>query len=563
MAYITGISRKEQMLLPDVLDEYIGEDNPARIIDAFVESLDIEGLGFSKAVPKEEGRSPYNPRDLLKLYIYGYHNKVRSSRKLSNECGRNVEVMWLVKKIQPKFVAVSEFRKNNKKAIRKVFGEFNRLCAEMDLFGKEYVAIDGTKIRAQNAKDNNFTLNKLDDRLKRLEGNLEEYLLLLDKNDKEEKDELKLSREQVEAKIQELSERKARYEEYRDGMAASGESQISLTDPESRLMKFADGGFNVGYNVQTAVDAKNHLIADFQVTNAGTDHGLLESTAEGVKEVLEVEKIDITADKGYNDREDMVKCLENGNVPNVCAADGEDGYDLESEYKEAKISDEERASGKPEDIRKCLRAGVVPEVYAKIISGIEIAEEKVYENEEETTGDPIDDLAAKAKEGYFVRDREKDFVICPELNILRAKAAKRSGAVRYCNKLACKECRHKCTTAKWKEVDFFPGVTTVECKGLAETGKGKDRRKGKRRKVIGTKKVVRFHLKVDRNKTANRKCLSEHPFGTLKRYTDGTYISLRGTVKVTAEMSLNFLSYNLKRAVNILGTARILAYLEA
>jgi transposase len=555
MAFKSGIDRKEQILLPDILDDYISAENPVRVFDAFVDNLDMEECGFQKAVPKEQGRPPFNPRDLLKLYIYGYFNGVRSSRKLHKETERNMEVIWLMKKLQPDFRTIANFRRDNIKALKKVFQEFNKLCDELNLYGKEYVAVDGTKIRAQNSKDNNFTLSKVDDRIKRLNARTEEYMLQLERNDREEKDARSLSREEIEKKIQELSERKARYEGYRDEMVKNGETQKSLVDEDARLMRFSNGGFDVGFNVQTAVDSRNKLIADFRVGNKGTDHGQLAGVAEGVKEAFGLKRLEETADTGYQDKADMVRCLESGVIPNVCPNDGEDGFDLETEYEEANISGEEAASDEAETIKKCLRSGVIPEAYQGAISNIRVEEENIYETNTETGAEPEGNILDKAREGYFVRDKENDFVVCPEGNILRQKSVKNSGATRYCNKLACKECKHKCTKSKFKEVDFFPGDTTVACKAFGNDDGGKSR---KHRKVIGKKKVVRFHLRIDRNKTNNRKCLSEHPFGTLKRALHGDHVLLRGLEKVGGEMALNFLTYNIKRAVNLLGTAKML-----
>jgi transposase len=561
MPFIAGTDRK-QMMLPEYLDEYVDLDNPVRVFNAFVDSIDLAECGFIRVEPKKEGRSGFDPKDLIKLYVYGYYYGIRSSRKLQRETVRNMEVIWLVRSIHPDFRTIANFRRDNSKALKNVFKQFNKLCSEMGLFGEEYVSIDGTKIRAQNAKDNNFTLNKIDDRLKRLNARIEEYLLLIEKNDEAEGKARELSKEEIEAKIKELEERKARYEGYRDEMTANKERQQSLTDPESRLMKFANGGFNVGYNVQTAVDSKNKLISGFQVGNEGSDQGLLESMAKEVKEDFGLKTMEVTADKGYQDSSDLVNCLEAGIIPNVCPSEGKDGFDLQTVYEERAVSEEQKASEASEDVKACLRAGVIPNVYKEVITSISVKEQTIYEKEEpvaEGQGETksVAEELAEAKEGYFVRDEENDFVLCPEGNVLRLKSVKKNGASRYCNKLACKRCEHKCTQAKSKEVDFFPGDTKVGSKAFGTEGKGK----GGKRKASGTRKVVRFHLKVDRNKTNNRKCLSEHPFGTLKRARDGSYVLLKGIVKVTGEMALNFLGYNLKRVINIVGTRALVARL--
>ena len=278
MAYKKGQDRHQRVLFPDCIDEYVESDAPVRLFDAFVDSLKMDELEFIRSTPAETGTPGYDPRDLLKLYIYGYFYQVRSSRKLARECKCNVEVMWLLNKLTPDFRTISDFRKDNKKAITKVYKEFNKFCMGLKLFSKSYISIDGSKFKAVNAKDNNLTLNKLDDRIKRLDEHISIYMEELDAYDHEEG--RKLSKDELQRKLDVCKERKERYEGYRDTLEKSGESQISLTDPDSRLMK-ANEGFCVGYNVQTAVDAGSHMIAGFQVTDSPTDHGLLDCWLPG------------------------------------------------------------------------------------------------------------------------------------------------------------------------------------------------------------------------------------------------------------------------------------------
>lgn len=571
MAYKVGIERQQTILFPERVEDYIGPENPVRIFDAFVNGLDMFQCGFNRAAPSAEGRPPYDPRDLLKLYIYGYCNAVRSSRRLEKEAKRNLELMWLLNKLTPDFRTIADFRKDNRKALKEVFREFNRLCDTLHLYTKDYIAIDGSKFKAVNAKDRNFTQNKLDDRLKRIDCHITEYLLMLDTEDKEEGDPRQFSPKEIEEKVKGLRERKELYESYQQEMEKTGKKQLSLTDRESKLMKVADGGFNVCYNVQTAVDAGSHLVADFVVTDHPADSGLLETVATGMKEAFSLPIIETVADKGYPDKTDMMNCLEAGIIPHVFPAKGSDGFELETEYEEREIDEAQRNSIEVGDIKECLRAGVIPAVYSEVITKAEVVEKKLYarddtaEREAAVQGDaqtPEEDgQVEKALEGYFIRDLTKDVVYCPGGALLRAKSAKKNGEVRYCNKLACTNCKRRCTKSKYKEVDFKSGDTQIACAAYGQDGKEKAVKNRTGVKLRKTKKVVRLHFKVDRKKLDNRKCLSEHPFGTVKRALDSGYLLLKGTEKVTGELSLTFMAYNFKRAVSLLGAGRLLGAL--
>jgi transposase len=568
--YVCGVPREQQVLLPESIEEYISKDNPVRIFEAFVNMLDMEGCGIEKAAPAKEGRPPYDPRDLLRLYIHGYFNGIRSSRKLMKACQVNLEVMWLMRTLTPDFRTIANFRKDNKAALKEIFKAFNKVCEEAGLFGKEYFSIDGSKFKAVNNKDRNFTQSKLDDRIKRLEEKIDGYLKELEENDEKEKeDKRELSREEIEGILKGLKERKGTYEGFQKRLEETGESQLSLTDPEAKLMKFKEG-FEVGYNTQVAVDAKAHLIADFKVTDKPADHGQLEEVLGGVGKAFGLEITEGVADKGYQDKDDMMKCLEAGIIPNVIPEDGEDGFDLETEYEGKAIGEETRKSTKPEAIKACLRAGEIPEVYKGIVTGIRV-EEKITRPLVEAEGKAPEgsgglsgeEQLSRAKSGFFIRDIKRDLVYCPEGNILRAKAAKKDGSVRYYNKLACQGCGNKCTKSKWKEIDFRPGDTGIACAERGRSGEEKQRenRFGGRRETV-RKKVVKIRFKVDRNKCRNRKCLSEHPFGTVKRAMGSSYLLLKGIAKVTGELSLTFMAYNMKRMINELGIRRILAILQ-
>ena len=562
MAYKKGKDRRERLLFPDCIDEYVEADAPVRLFDAFVDSLKMDELGFVRSTPAETGTPGYDPRDLLKLYIYGYFYEVRSSRKLARECKCNVEVMWLLSKLTPDFRTISDFRKDNKEAITKVYKEFNKFCIGLKLFSKSYISIDGSKFKAVNAKDNNLTLSKLDDRIKRLDEHIAIYMEELDAYDHEEV--RKLSKDEIQRKLDVCKERKERYEGYRNQLEESGESQISLTDPDSRLMK-ANEGFCVGYNVQTAVDAESHMIAVFQVTNNPTDHGQITSVASEVKADYDVPVLETTADKGYESPEDHAEALASGIVPNVIQRDGGDTEQVQFNYNEAPITEEQKASTKAEDLKACLEAGVIPDAYEGILTDVQITEVK------ELTTDVADSavlkmtpeqMRAKALEGYFVRDAERNLVYCPQGEILRQKSIKRNGMIRYCNKLACKKCKCKCTAQKFKEADFSKDtlIKATEAKRKQLKDENKDNPKPPRMKVA--KKVVRYVLHLDQNKMDNRKCLSEHPFGTMKRTLGQYYFLLKGFAKVGAEMGLFCLSYNLRRAISLRGVPALVAALR-
>ncbi len=552
MAFKKGIDRSQVLLFPESLDEYVSEDSPVRLIDAFVENLDMVSLKFQRVEPEEMGRPSYDPKDLLKVLIYGYFYGARSSRRMERECKVNVEVMWLTGKLTPDHNTLSEFRKRNIKCMKPMFREFNKFCLKMDMFKFEYVSIDGSKFRAVNSKDRNFTLSKLDDRLKRLDIHIEEYLAALEESDGE--DGRKLSREELEEKLKKLQERKARYEGYLKALEESGEGQMSLTDPDAKLMKEGNG-FGVGYNAQTAVDAESHLIAGFEMTNHPTDHGLLTEVASEVKKDMGKKTLEATADKGYHDPEDMAAALERGIVPSVIQNDGSSVVDIEYDYQEADITEEQRESTAPEDIKACLHAGVVPHCLEGILTDATV--EEVVKRHHETTDSEIakmtlEQMVAKAREGYFVRDADRNIVICPQGEILRPKSIKKNGKIRYCNKLACKRCKSKCTKSIFKEADF-PKDCLIKKAGRRgkDDDKHDDNGTTQTKFVKETKKIARFKLHMDEKKMDNRKCLSEHPFGTIKRTIGESFFLLRKMFKVEGEMALYCLAYNMRRAMSL------------
>jgi transposase len=298
MAHITGFERSQLLLLPEALDDYICVDNPVRFIDAFVDGLDLVEAGFARVQPMATGRPGYAPGDLLKLYIYGYLNRVRSSRRLEAECHRNIEVIWLLRTLKPDFKTIADFRADNRAAFKAVFRAFTLLCKRLDLFGRELLAVDGTRIKAVNNKDRNFTRNSLEKFIKAADKRLADYLERLDEGDAADKATGGARVKNLAEKIEGLRKKRGAYDAMLKDLERTGEDQISFTDPDSRAMA-AHTRVAVGYNVQVAVDAKNKIIVEQEVTNQVVDMGLLQATAEPALKILDVEKIDVVADKGY------------------------------------------------------------------------------------------------------------------------------------------------------------------------------------------------------------------------------------------------------------------------
>ncbi len=317
MTHIAGLERDQLLLLPEAVDDYVGSDNPVRFIDAFVEGVDLTAAGFLRVEAKAMGRPGYAPGDLLKLYIYGYLNRVRSSRRLETECHRNIEVLWLLRTLKPDFKTIADFRRDNRAAFRAVFRQFVLLCRRLDLYGRELLAVDGTRIKAVNNKDRNFTRSSLREFIRRADEWLEDYLKRLDEGDVEDGATGGGARtKNLAEKIAALSEKRGRYQAMLAQLDRTGEDQISLTDPDSRAMA-AHTKVGVGYNIQVAVDAKNKLIVEQAVTNQVVDLGLLTQTAEPAREVLGVETIDVVADRGYFKIEDIEACEKTGCVPHI------------------------------------------------------------------------------------------------------------------------------------------------------------------------------------------------------------------------------------------------------
>ncbi len=314
--FVEGADRGQSTLLPECLDDWIGEDNPVRVIDAFVNGLNLGELGFSGVEPAATGRPSYHPSALLKLYIYGYLNRVQSSRRLEREAGRNLEVMWLLGRLVPDDKVIADFRKDNGPAIRKVCARFVELCRKIGLLTKASVAIDGSKFKAVNNRDKNFTRNKVERRRKQLEESVARYLSQLDTADRQQPSEtLAAKTAHLKEKIAKIGEETKKLAAYEKRMLASPDQQISLTDPDSRSMATSGRGSGVvGYNVQAAVDTENHLIVTHEVTNVGNDRSQLANVAKEAKAVLQAEELEAVADRGYFSGEEILACEQAGIV---------------------------------------------------------------------------------------------------------------------------------------------------------------------------------------------------------------------------------------------------------
>jgi transposase len=480
MNHVTGTAREQITLFPEAIEDYITEDNPVRFIDAFVDALDLAQLGFQKVELSETGRPPYHPGDLLKLFIYGYLNKVRSSRRLERETARNLEVRWLLRNLQPDHKTISNFRTENRTALRAVTRQFVLLCQKLDLFSADLVAIDGSKFKASNSKNRNFTKKKLRDRIRRIDTSIEEYLTLLESTDQQEAHLPQHDAQALQAEIASLRERLERYRAFLCELEESGESQVSLTDPDSRLM-VNNGKADVSYNVQVVVDRKHKLIVDHEVTNDVNDRYQLATMAGRAKEALSVETLEAVADKGYATPTELKACEDNGITP----------------YVPIPEPTEQRKSNIP-----------TPEYY----------------------------------HSQFRYDKEHDVYTCPQQQEL---------TLLY-------------TT--WHRKHWTSVYGTTACRSCAAKSQCTINKHGRRVYRSDHEEVIdrlRQRIRDNPAKLGERKCLSEHPFGTLKHAWHQGYFLTRGLQKVRCEAALSVLAYNLRRVINIIGTPGLLQALAS
>ena len=316
--FVQGEDRRQGVLLPEFLDDWVSEENPVRAIEAFVDALDLMALGFAGVEPAATGRPGYHPGLLLKLYVYGYLNQVASSRRLEREAGRNVELMWLTGRLAPDFKTIADFRKDNGAAIRAACRQFVELCRRVGLFTLQVAAIDGSKFKAVNARDKNFTPAKLKARMDQVEASIARYLAALETADRQEGELAQAKSERLAEKIAKLRAQMADFEALVPVLDAQPDRQLSLTDPDARSMATSGRGSGiVGYNVQIAVEVEHHLIVAHEVTNVGHDRGALATMAAAAKDAMGAPTLEVLADRGYFDGEEVLACEAIGVAPHV------------------------------------------------------------------------------------------------------------------------------------------------------------------------------------------------------------------------------------------------------
>jgi transposase len=470
--FIEGEDRRQATLFPERLDDYVAEDNPVRVIDVFVDGLDISGPGF-KAEPAATGRPGYHPRTMLKLYVYGYLNRVQSSRRLEREAQRNVELMWLTGRLAPDFKTIANFCKDNGEAIRLVCREFVMLCRKLNLLSDALVAIDGSKFKAVNNRDKNFTRAKMKRRLQEVEASVDRYLRQLAEADRSEPapDDTQSLKDKVAA----LREEMARLKKLEVRMREAPDQQLSLTDPDARSMNSRGTGL-VGYNVQSAVDRQHHLIIAHEVSNVGSDRGQLARVAKQAKAVLRCDTLEVVADRGYY----------NG-----------------------------------DEIRACEQAGI-----------------DAYLPKPKTSPNKAKGQFDRCAFRYIAED---DAYQCPagERLIYRFIRTETGKALRRYWSSACPGCsiKSRCTTGQHRRISRWVYGEVLE-RAQARLDKRPD--------------IMRI-----------RRATVEHPFGTIKSWMGSTHFQTKTLASVRTEMSLHVLAYNMKRAINLLGTQRIVAAIQA
>ena len=318
MTHIPGSDRSQLLLLPEAIDDYVAADNPVRFIDAFVDTLDLKAAGFARVEAKATGRPGYAPGDLLKLYIYGYLNRIQSSRRLERETNRNIELMWLTGRLTPDFKTIADFRRDNGPAIRAACAQFLVLCRQFNLFTRAVVAIDGSKFKAVNNRDKNFTVAKVAKRIEQVEASIERYLTALDHADRQDNDVAEAKAARLKEKIEGLRRQMQSLKEMERQVEVAPDKQVSLTDPDARSMATSGKGTGiVGYNVQIAVDAEHHLIVAHEVTNIGADRAQLASMGRKARDAIECEEVTVLADRGYYNGEEVLACEGTGVLPYV------------------------------------------------------------------------------------------------------------------------------------------------------------------------------------------------------------------------------------------------------
>jgi len=474
--FIEGEDRHQATLFPESLDEYIAEDSAVRVIDVFIDDLDISGLGF-KTEHADTGRPGYHPKTMLKLYVYGYLNRVQSSRRLEREAQRNVELMWLTGRLAPDFKTIADFRKDNGIAIRLVCREFVMLCRKLGLFTDAFVAIDGSKFKAVNTRDKNYSKAKMKRRLQQIDESIVRYLGQIESADRQDPGGSGDKVDRLQDKIAALKEEMQRLKKLEARMLEAPGQQISLTDPDARSMATSGRGSGVvGYNVQAAVDAQHHLIVAHEVTNIGNDRSQLYNMASQAKQALDVEALEVVADRGYYKGEEILAC-EKDNIT-------------------------------------------------------------TYLPKPQTSGSVKKGLYSKRDFIYHLEDDEYQ---CPsgERLIRRFTTEEKGQTVHKYWSSACPSCpiRARCTTSIYRRVTRWEHEHVVE--------------------------ELERRLDREPERMRVRRTTSEHPFGTLKAWMGATHFQMKTLPRVSTEMSLHILAYNLKRVINIMGAKPLMAAIRS
>lgn len=475
--FVQGEDRTQGTLLPEHLDDYVGADNPVRVVDVFVEQLDLRTLGFEGVDPLATGRPSYHPAVLLKLYIYGYLNRIQSSRRLERETQRNLELIWLTGRLTPDFKTIANFRKDNGAAIRKVCSRFVMLCRQLNLFSAAMVAIDGSKFKAVNNRDRNFTSNKIARRREQIETSIERYLAALESADRLAPDIAEAKTTRLQEKLAMLKAQMVQLGEIETRLEATPDKQISLTDPDARSMATSGRGSGmVGYNVQTAVDTKHHLIVAHEVTNQGHDRSQLANMAKQAKAAIGTSELDVVADRGYFSGNEIVACDEAGITPYV-----------------------------PKTMTSTARAN-----------------------------------------GRFGKE---DFIYDAKSNEYQCPAGKR---------------------LIWRMVRFEAGYNIHRywssacptCSIKAQCTPGENRRvsRSEHEEIL---EAMQKRLDRAPDMMRIRRQTVEHPFGTFKAWMGYTHFLTRTLDRVSTEMSLHVLAYNLKRVMKIMGIGALMAAMQA
>ena len=475
--FVEGVDRSQSTLFPDNLDDYIAEDNPVRVVDVFVDELDLKQLGFEGAEPEATGRPAYHPATLLKIYIYGYLNRIQSSRRLERDTQRNVELIWLTGRLSPDFKTIADFRKDNGQAIKRVCREFVVVCRSLNLFSEAIVAIDGSKFKAVNNRDKNFTERKLKARMQQLEESVARYLADLDRADRDPTAVTDARVEHLQHKVEAVKAQMQRLTQIGEQLAGAPDGQVSLTDPDARSMATSGRGTGiVGYNVQTAVDAKNHLIVAHEVTNVGHDRTQLSSMAKQTREAVGGDKLTAVADRGYF---------------------------------------------KGEEILECERAGITALV-----------------SKPQTSNNQAKGQFDKRDFRYIPADDEYE---CPagQRAIWRFTTVENGQTLHKYWSSACPRCpiKAQCTTGEYRRVARWEHEHVLD--------------------------AMQARLNQMPQASRLRRQTVEHPFGTLKAWMGATHFLTKTLPRVSTEMSLHVLAYNLKRAMQVIGIVPLMNAMRA